>query len=95
MADLGRSCTRPDQLAGRRSQRQPVSQLACKEISLVEPALPQPRRVKWYGQDPVGGEPLYDQALGEQERQGPSQTPPPLVLEALHSELDRALVGDG
>ena len=92
MPHLGRSGLGPDKIAGWRCEPQPGSQLPRQELSLIEPPLPEPVRVKRHGQGPGPREALNHEALSQQERQGGRQPSPALVFEALDCQLDGTFV---
>ena len=85
----------PDELARGLPENEPRSQLAGEKLSLVEPALAQSVPVQGHRQRPRSREALDHEPFGQQEGQGPGQAPPAFVLEALHCQLDRSLVGHG
>ena len=95
VAHLRRRGAGADEPAGWPFQRHASSQLAGKELGLVETTRPDPFRVKRHRDSPRGGQALDHQPLDQQKRERGGQTPPTLVLESVDRMLDRAFVSDG
>src|SRR5207253_10860655 len=89
---LRRRGARTDEYSGRHADDQAAAQLPCEELGLVEAALPLTHRVQGDRHDPWRGDALDRQPLGDERGQGPGETPPAFVLEAVHRRLDRSLI---